>query len=31
MDEDFGGDELCCQLDIPIEEILSQNKKKDGQ
>lgn len=27
-DEDIGRDELCCSLDIPIEEILSYEKKE---
>ena len=29
MDEDFGKDELCCSLDIPIENILNTKKSKD--
>ena len=29
MDSDFGSDELCCSLDVPIENILNSKKKKD--
>lgn len=30
-DDDFGRDELCCCLDIPIKDILSQERKSDNE
>ena len=31
MDEDFGSDELCCSLDLAIEDILGAQKPAEGE